>query len=62
MLPPFDLFRRYSEEDVLWVGIASSMEEAEEKIAKEVKQAPADYLIVSLATGNRRLVSKRIGT
>jgi hypothetical protein len=56
MLPPFDLFREEPDGSVLWIGIASSLEEAQKKIAGDSHPSPCEYLIVSLKTGKRQTV------
>jgi hypothetical protein len=57
MHPPFDLFRQESAGSVLWLGVAASMDEANQKIAAHLTQIPANYLIVSLRTGTQQLIS-----
>jgi hypothetical protein len=62
MLPPFDIFRQERGGTVLWLGIANSMEEANEKVAEQLAQIPSSYLIVSLRSGRRHVVSPADGS
>lgn len=56
MIPPFDIFRKEKDGAVLWIGTASTMEDAERKVATAISLVPASYLIISLKTGNERVI------
>lgn len=60
MLPPFDIFRQEQDGKVLWLGTASSLAEAEERVAEAMNQERSDHLIVSLKTGKRQTVSPNL--
>ena len=57
MVAPFDLFRRETDGSVLWIGLAVSVNEAEEKIAAAMAQVQAEYIIASVRTGHQRTIS-----
>ena len=56
MTEPIDIFRVEGEKGVLWVGTAASMETAKSRVAGLIQRVPADYLIVSLNTGEKTVV------
>ena len=59
MVPPFDIFRLEENGKVLWIGTSSSVEEAERRIAIAISLLPTSYSIVSLKTGNQRVISPK---
>ena len=56
MLPPFDLFREDADGQVLWIGVARSMQEAEAKIDEASRRIGGRYLIVDLKTDERQTI------
>jgi hypothetical protein len=55
MIPPFDLFRM-TDGTPLWVGTATTLDEAREKVRSLGAKEPSEYLIVSLQTGHKETV------
>jgi hypothetical protein len=53
MIPPFDVFRVESNEQVLWIAAVNSLEEAKARVQKEFTARPSDYVIRSAATGRQ---------
>ena len=56
MRPPFDIFRQENGGEVIWICIATTMEQAERKVAEAMISNPASYAIVSLRTGKQRII------
>jgi hypothetical protein len=57
MVPPFDIFRHEPNGKGHWIGTSNSMAEAERRVAIAIALVPASYSIVSLKTGNQRLIA-----
>jgi hypothetical protein len=55
MIPPFDLFH-VVKGDPIWVGAASTLEEARLQVRSLHARQPGEYLIVSLKTGHKESV------
>ena len=56
MRPPFDIFKHEDSGEVIWVCIATTIEEAERKVAEAMISNPASYAIVSLRTGKQKII------
>lgn len=50
MVPPFDIYRLKSNEELLWIGTEDSLEAAKEFVTKYGHTQPGEYLICSLKT------------
>jgi len=57
MLPPFDIFKRQGGGSVRWLGIATDLEAAKQRVKELTQSSPGEYFIFSLATGHRFTVS-----
>jgi hypothetical protein len=55
MQPPFDIFRQEKDGNVLWLGLAGSLPEAEQRVADAMKDVSTSYLIVSQKSGKREV-------
>lgn len=55
MVSPFDVFKQ-DELGVLWIGKADSLDDAHQLIRVKANGTAGEYLIVSLATGNKKTV------
>jgi hypothetical protein len=53
MVPPFDIFKRQGGGSVRWLGIATDLEAAKQRVKELTQSAPGEYFIFSLATGHR---------
>jgi hypothetical protein len=57
MVPPFDIFKRQGGGSVRWLGIATDLEAAKQRVKELTQSSPGEYFIFSLATGHRLTVS-----
>jgi hypothetical protein len=55
MIPQFDLFH-IADGNPIWVGTASTLDEARLQVGALLARQPGEYLIVSLQTGHKELV------
>lgn len=53
----FDIFKSDTTGRVLWVGVASNLESAKDRIQAIGKSRPGKYLIMDLRTGDKIHVS-----
>ena len=58
MTMPIDIFRLEDDTSLLWMEATDSIKTAQSRVADFIQKTPADYLIVSQATGEE-IVMKR---
>jgi hypothetical protein len=56
MLPPFDIFKREPNEEVLWVKSAETFKAARVAVQELMAASPREYIIFSHRTNNRLVV------
>jgi hypothetical protein len=53
----FDVFRRESERDVIWVGAVETLEQAHKRAVEEMRSKSCSCLIVNIFTGEQHVIS-----
>jgi hypothetical protein len=56
MTAPFDIFENEKTGTVLWLGSATTIEEARERIHQVAAQSPAEYLVLNQKTGDKVVI------
>jgi hypothetical protein len=56
VVPPYDIFREEQGGQVLWLGVAETIEEAKQRISAEMAKISCSYLIISLQSGRREVI------
>jgi hypothetical protein len=60
LLGTFNVFRYEDDGNVLWLGVAKSLDEANQKVAAAMHQVSCRYLIVDLFTGHRQMIQPNV--
>lgn len=55
MVPPLEIFRVEADGALVWCECADSLEIAVQRIGMLMATAPAEFVVVSLKTGHRRV-------
>ena len=56
MTAPFDIFENEKSGTVLWVGSASTIEDARSRIQKIGQHSPGEYVVLNQKTGNKVVI------
>jgi hypothetical protein len=59
MLPPFDIFKRESDGEVLWIKSAEDFKSARTAVKELMAASPQEYIIYSHRTNNQLVVKPR---
>jgi hypothetical protein len=62
MAPPLEIFRMEAEGALIWCACAYSLESAVRRVEALRAKTPAQFVVLSLATGHRRVFSRPSGS
>jgi hypothetical protein len=57
VVAPFDLFKISEEGQLIWFGVADTLEAAKSKVRRAQLNSKSEYVILSQVTGNRLVIS-----